>query len=71
MNNINDKDVIMESMAKFITSNPDNNIPTFELYNKWSSWSNIIIQDDDVMEECLRYLGNAKRLNNNFIKESL
>jgi hypothetical protein len=71
MANINDKNVILESITKFLISNSDNNIPTIELYNKWSNWSKIIIDDDEIMEECLRYLGKSKKINNNFVSESM
>jgi len=62
---------ILKSIVSFLITNENNNASTIDLYNKWSVWSNIMIMDDEMMENCLYILGYLKTKNIEVLKENI
>lgn len=67
----NDRNIILKSMQDFLIQKETKNTNSvIELYNEWSIYSGIIIDKDEVMEECLRFFADAKNIDPDILKEN-
>lgn len=70
--NNTEQEKIIKSMISFIANIEDvKSMSNIDLYNSWSAYSGIIIEDDELMEYCLKYICEAKDINNELLKENI
>lgn len=72
MQKLNSKEQITDNIANYLSNNKiEDDVSLIDAYNGWSTTSNVIIEDDELIEFAIRKISEMIGLDENLLEEAI